>query len=221
MCDWLAGEVLVFDAQDGSEVVTSVPGLPFSDRLAAGWPARRYHAKRGSGSPEQKPDGASGRPLNEIVVDASGRVWVDMPGSMPGKERKPGTVTLVLPDGSSRQAADDVWFPNGMVISRRRHPRACRVARGPVDGLDGHREGDLVDRGVWVELGPGSDCICADASGANWYVSLPGHYCKRVATCGGMLDTVETDRSCFACVLGCDDGRSLFVVANRHGDGGA
>ncbi len=60
-----------------------------------------------------EPYGANGQPFNEIVVDAAGRAWVDMRGSMPWEEPKPGIVTVVLPDGSSRQVADDVWFPNG------------------------------------------------------------------------------------------------------------
>jgi len=66
--------------------------------------------------PDLSPYGATGQPFNEIVVDARGRAWVDMPGSMPWEDPKPGTVTVVLPDGSSRQVADDVWFPNGMVV---------------------------------------------------------------------------------------------------------
>jgi sugar lactone lactonase YvrE len=66
--------------------------------------------------PNLSPYGAPGQPFNEIVVDAAGRAWVDMPGSMPWEEPKPGTVTVVLPDGSCHQVADDLWYPNGMVI---------------------------------------------------------------------------------------------------------
>ncbi len=39
--------------------------------------------------PDLVPYGAAGQPFNEIVVDAVGRVWVDMPGSMPREERLP------------------------------------------------------------------------------------------------------------------------------------
>jgi sugar lactone lactonase YvrE len=66
--------------------------------------------------PALEPYGATGQPFNEIVVDAAGRAWVDMPGSMPWEEPKPGIVAVVLPDGTSRQVADDVWFPNGMAV---------------------------------------------------------------------------------------------------------
>jgi sugar lactone lactonase YvrE len=35
--------------------------------------------------------------------------------------------------------------------------------------------GELVDRRIWADLGPGSapDGICADADGAIWYASVP------------------------------------------------
>jgi sugar lactone lactonase YvrE len=31
-----------------------------------------------------------------------------------------------------------------------------------------------------------------------------------------VLDTVDVDRGCFACMLGGDDGRTLFIVANHY-----
>ena len=217
MCDWLAGEVLVFDAHGSREVVARVEGLPFSiDWLPDG----RLVATTPGGvvvGPEQEPYGAIGQPFNEIVVDAAGRVWVDMPGSMPWEERKPGTVTVVLPDGSSRLVADDVWFPNGMVVLG---DDTLVLAESHADRLTAWtitESGDLVDRRVWADLGPGSapDGICADASGAIWYASVPGQCCKRVAEGGEVLETVSADRGCFACMLGGDDGRTLYIVANR------
>jgi sugar lactone lactonase YvrE len=73
---------------------------------------------------------------------------------------------------------------------------------------------------VWADLGPDAapDGICVDAEGALWYASVPGQRCVRVAEGGKVLDTVEADRGCFACMLGGDDGRTLYIVAN-HFDG--
>lgn len=83
MCDWLAGEVLVFDDDGSREVVTRLDGLPFSiDWLPDG----RLVATTPGGlvaGPDLEPYGATGQPFNEIVVDAAGRAWVDMPGAMP------------------------------------------------------------------------------------------------------------------------------------------
>src|SRR5436190_23703102 len=223
MCDWLAGEVLVFDAQGNRDVAARVDGMPFSiDWLLDG----RLVATTPDGvvaGPELEPYGASGQPFNEIVVDASGRAWVDMPGSMPWEERRPGIVAVVLPDGSSRKVADDVWFPNGMAVLGE---ETLVVAESHADRLTAWTitdSGDLVDRRVWADLGPGSapDGICVDAEGAIWYASVPAQRCTRVAEGGEVLDTVSADRGCFACMLGGDDGRTLYIVANHYGESGA
>ncbi len=146
-----------------------------------------------------------------------------MPGSMPWEVPKSGAVTVVLPDGSSRQVADDVWFPNGMVVLGE---DTLVVAESHADRLTAWTitdSGHLVDRRLWADLGPGSapDGICADAEGAIWYASVPGQRCARVAEGGEVLDTVGADRGCFACMLGGDDGRTLYVVANHYTGSGA
>jgi sugar lactone lactonase YvrE len=82
---------------------------------------------------------------------------------------------------------------------------------------------ELIDRRVWADLGPGSapDGICADAEGAIWYASVPGQCCTRVAEGGEVLQTVVADRGCFACMLGGDDGRTLYIAANNWSGAGA
>jgi len=223
MCDWLAGEVLVFDAQANREVVARVSGLPFSidwlpdGRLVATTPSG---VVAGLGL---APYGGTGQPFNEIVVDAHGRAWVDMPGSMPWEDPKPGTLTVVLPDGSSRQVADDVWFPNGMVILGEDTLVLAESHRDRLTAWTITEAGELVDRRVWAELGPGSapDGICADAEGAIWYASVTGQRCTRVAEGGKVLETISADRGCFACMLGGDDGRTLYIVANHYSGAGA
>lgn len=222
MCDWLAGEVLVFDADASREVVARVEGMPFSiDWLPDG---RLVIATPGGVvvGPDLHPYGATGLPFNEIAVDHAGRTWVNRPGSMPWEERKPGSVSVVLPDGSDRQVADDVWFPNGMVVLGE---DTLVLAESHADRLTAWTitdSGGLVDRRVWAELGPGSapDGICADGEGAIWYASVPGQRCTRVEEGGKVLDTVDADRGCFACTLGGEDGRSLYIVANDYSTDG-
>jgi sugar lactone lactonase YvrE len=223
VCDWLAGEVLRFDGEGNREVVARVEGLPFS----VDWlPDGRLLVTTPNGvvvGTDLQPYGATGQPFNEIVVDAAGRAWVDMPGSMPWEDPKPGGVWVVLPDGSSRQVADDVWFPNGMAVL---DERTLVLAESHADRLTAWTitdSGDLTDRRVWADLGPGSapDGLCADAEGAIWYASVPGQHCTRVAEGGAVLDTVRADRGCFSCTLGGDDGRTLYVVANRYDEHGA
>jgi sugar lactone lactonase YvrE len=223
MSDWLAGEVLVFDADGTREVAARVEGLPFSidwlpdGRLVLTTPSGVVAGR------DLEPYGAPGQPFNEIVVDAAGRAWVDMPGAMPWEEPKPGIVGVVLPDGTYRQAADDVWFPNGMVVV---DDDTLVLAESHADRLTAWTitdAGELVDRRVWADLGAGAapDGLCADADGAIWYASVPGQRCVRVAEGGRELDRVEVDRGCFACMLGGDDGRTLYIVANNYDGTGA
>jgi sugar lactone lactonase YvrE len=223
MCDWLAGEVLAFSSAGEREVVARVEGLPFSidwlpdGRLVATTPAGLLAGA------DLSPYGAAGRPFNEIVVGADGCCWVDMPGSMPWEERKPGIVAVVRPDGSWEQVADDVWFPNGMAII---DDRTLVVAESHADRLTAWTigaGGTLTDRRVWAQLGADEapDGICVDASGALWYASVPQQHCVRVAEGGQVLETVSVDRGCFSCMLGGEDGRTLYVVANRYGPQGA
>src|SRR3954468_11498212 len=167
MCDWLAGEGLVFEAPGTPQGVARREALPFSmDWLPDG----QLLITTPDGvviGPRKAPYGATGQPFNEIVVDAAGRAWVDMPGAAPWEDSKPGIVAVVLPDGSSRQAADDVWFPNGMVVLG---DDTLVVAESHADRLTTWTitdEKQLVDRRVWADLGPKSapDGIYADAEG--------------------------------------------------------
>lgn len=223
MCDWSAGEVIAFDGDRTREVVARVSCLPFSiDWLPDG----RLVVTTDDGlvvGDDLAPYGGAGRAFNEIVVDRQGRAWVDMPGAPPGAPSVPGTVSVVEPDGSSRTVADDVWFPNGMAIL---DETTLVVAESHADRLTAWTitdDGDLVDRRVWADLGPGSapDGICVDAEGAIWYASVPGKRCARVAPGGRELQTVDVDRGCFSCMLGGPDGTTLFVVANDWSDHGA
>lgn len=224
MCDWLAGEVLAFDSAGARETVARVDGLPFSiDWLADG---RMLITTRDGVvvGPGLEPYGATGRAWNELVVDPGGRAYVNMPGSMPHEPSQPGVVGVVTPTGASRIVADDVWFPNGMAVVP--DGSTLILAESHAQRLTAFTiadNGDLVDRRVWADLGSGTapDGICVDHEGAVWYADVPNRRCVRVAEGGAVLQTVNADRGCFACMLGGDDGRTLFITANSWQDGQA
>jgi sugar lactone lactonase YvrE len=123
-------------------------------------------------------------------------------------------VVCVQPDGSVRQVADGLKWPNGMAVVD--DGRTLLVADSHAQQLvafDREDDGTLSRHRVWAELEHAPDGICADADGAVWVASVPGRHCVRVREGGDVLDTVAVDRGCFACMLGDQDGRTLFIAA--------
>src|SRR3954447_9736115 len=122
-------------------------------------------------------------------------------------------LVLVRPDGSVRQVADGLRWPNGMALVDR--GRTLVVADSHAEqlvGFDVAADGTLGRRRVWAAVAQAPDGICADADGAIWFASVPGRQCVRVGEGGGVLDTVDAGRACFACMLGGQDGRTLFMA---------
>jgi sugar lactone lactonase YvrE len=64
----------------------------------------------------------------------------------------------------------------------------------------------------WADLEHAPDSICVDADGAVWVATVPGRRCVRVREGGEVLNTVTVDRGCFVCMLGGEDGRTLFIT---------
>ena len=64
------------------------------------------------------------------------------------------------------------------------------------------------------------DGMCLDAEGAVWVADAVGNRVVRLAEGGEILDEIATGEGCFACMLGGDDGRTLFlcVAPDFHED---
>jgi sugar lactone lactonase YvrE len=160
--------------------------------------------------------GLSARPWNDITVDRDGNAYVGNVGfDFPFGEFSPGSIVLVRPDGMAQQVADDLAFPNGMVITA--DGSRLVVAESYASRLTAFSIGDdgtLSERRVWADLDGGvADGICLDAEGTIWYGD-PNGKCVRVQEGGQVLEVIELDKGCFACALGGLDGRTLFMMAN-------
>ncbi len=76
--------------------------------------------------------------------------------------------------------------------------------------------GSLSHRRVWAETGTDHpDGICLDAEGALWYADVGNKHCVRVREGGEVLQTLDLDRGCFACMLGGAASKTLFMVATE------
>jgi sugar lactone lactonase YvrE len=155
---------------------------------------------------------------NEIVVDSRANIYVNSVNFRFGQEDfRPGLIALVTPDGTVRQVADSIAFPNGMVVSPDNKTLVIAESfAGNLTAFDIADDGSLSNRRIWAELGGpgGGDGICLDADGAIWasvlYEDRPG--CVRVREGGQVLQRIDLQHACFACMLGGEDGRTLFMM---------
>jgi sugar lactone lactonase YvrE len=227
LCNWGAGELVAVDMDGRREVMArvettipfSIDWLPDGRLLIVSGPERLLLRREPDGSLELHGDlrELSELGFNELVVDERGYAYVNGAGFdlMGGGEFAPGRVAVVAPDGSVREVADNVAFPNGMAITADGSTLIVADSYGrDLTAFDIGADGGLSNRRTWAELGDGvPDGICIDAEGAVWYADVPNKRCVRVREGGELLDTVEADRGCFACMLGGPDGRTLFVLA--------
>ena len=226
--DWGANEVIAVDLAGQSEVVARVQSFPMCiDHLPDGRllivssADRRLLRQEPDGSLVAHADLASlgEHPWNDIVVDGRGNAYVNNIGfDFPGGEFAPGIVALVTPDGVVRRVADGLAFPNGMAVQPDNATLIVAESYGQkLTAFDIASDGSLFGRRTWAEVDNHPDGICLDADGAVWYGDVGNKRCVRVREGGEVLQMIELDRGCFACVLGGPDRRTLFMTVNEWG----
>jgi sugar lactone lactonase YvrE len=181
---------------------------------------------------------------NDMVVDAQGRAYVGNFGfGLFDKEPVRSTcLVLVTPDGTGRVVADELFFPNGMVITP--DGKTLIVAEtfaSRLSAFDIASDGSLEKRRVFAQLQVFPDGICLDAEGCVWVANpTPAGGFVRIAEGGVVRDQIsaqaevdapapagafadgEKGRAGYACMLGGDDRRTLFLLeafSSRPKDG--
>jgi sugar lactone lactonase YvrE len=159
-------------------------------------------------------------PCNDMVVDGKGRAYVGNFGYDRHEGEPPRTTCLVRvdPDGRVTRAAEDLFFPNGTVIT----PDGRTLIIGETQAhrltaFDVAPDGALDNRRVWASLDERvfPDGMCLDAEGAIWVSDARGSALLRVREGGTVDRTVSTGtRYAFACMLGGVDRRTLFVCTS-------
>jgi sugar lactone lactonase YvrE len=219
--NWGVQEILAVDLDGNREVIA--PGPKVAGYCIDWLPDGRLLVTGEQEVLRQEPDGAlvthadlAALPEspNEIVVDGRGNIYVNCVGFAFGREDfRPGVIGLITPNGSVRVVAEDIHFPNGMVVTPDNSTLIVAESwAARLTAFDIGADGGLSNRRVWADVQ--GDGICLDADGAIWAQVLQDGKatCVRVREGGEVLDQIELDRACFAAALGGPDGRTLFMM---------
>ena len=201
----------------GEEQPSGLGWLPDGDLLVVGMLGRRIlrydgtevtvHAELGHIATSH---------CNDMVVDRRGNAYVGNFGFDYGAGQAPtgAALALVRPDGSTLAVAEDLQFPNGAVIT----PDGTTLVVGETFGsrycaFTVATDGTLSDRRIWAEV-PGRmpDGCCLDTAGGIWFADAIRPEVVRVVEGGEITDAVEVPQRAFACMLGGDQGTTLFVI---------
>ena len=153
---------------------------------------------------------------NDMVVASDGTAYVGHFGfnHHAGEKPRPASLIRVSPDGEVSVAAPDLMFPNGCVIT----PDGKTLIAGETmasryTAFAIEADGTLSGRRTWAEM-PGMvpDGCTLDDQGTIWFADPVGNQVVRVREGGEILEKLPTPMGAFACMLGGDDGRDLYVL---------
>lgn len=222
--DFYSHRVVAVDMNGDAETIVEVPGqpsglgwLPDGRLLAVSMTDRKLLRLEHGGLVEHADLSAIATfHCNDMVVDSEGRAYVGNFGSdySTGEPLQAAKLARVDPDGGVSVAAEGLMFPNGAVIT----PDGGTLIIGEtfarcLTAFDHAADGSLSNRRVWANIEPHfPDGICLDAEGAVWVADPRGNCVVRVAEGGAVLQEISTgDRGAFACMLGGEDRRTLFI----------
>ena len=163
---------------------------------------------------------------NDMVVDTAGGAYVgnfgfDLHADMSKRgdqaviaDHPVAKLARINAKGEASVAAEDMHFPNGSVIT----PDGKTLIVGETLGgcltaFDIGPDGALSGRRLFVTTWPRvPDGICLDANGSIWVANALAPECVLYSADGEVLDIVQASQNCFACMLGGEDGKMLFMM---------
>ena len=163
---------------------------------------------------------------NDMVVDNKGNAYVGNFGfnSYSGEEIRGANLILIRPGQAPCVAADDLLFPNGTVIT----PDGKTLIIGEtyaarLTAFDINEDATLSNRRIWTDFTlnakegsvPVPDGMCLDAEGAIWVASPTTASVIRVKEGGEILDRIPVETNAYACMLGGEDLKTLFICTSN------
>jgi sugar lactone lactonase YvrE len=149
--------------------------------------------------------------LGDMVVDDAGRAYI-------GSQAFSGGIIVRLdPDDSATVVAEDLDFPNGMVITPDRKTLIVAESIGRrLTAFTIGEGGALGDRRVFADgLDGPPDGIALDAEGGVWTSMTLAHQFERITGGGAVTDRIDMgERVAIACALGGPERRTLFLLSS-------
>ncbi|KAI8686745.1 hypothetical protein LRP88_09376 [Fusarium phalaenopsidis] len=172
----------------------------------------------------------------DMYIDNVGRVYLDDTGArvLHGEDPSPGRLIMVDMDRTAKVAAENLVFPNALVITD--DGKSLFVAETFGQGLlkfDVGPGGELSNRqlfwspsslpdfaekeaaGKMVKIDGG----CLDAEGNIWLSLLGYDQFIRLDQQGNINARIRVSGHATACYLGGEDGKTLYLVVNQVPDG--
>ena len=168
----------------------------------------------------------SGFHCNDMVVDIDGNAFIGNFGfnTYDGEEIKPTNLILVRPGEEPVLAADNLFFPNGTVITPDNKTLIVgETYAARLTAFDKSEDGSLSNRRIWADLKvnaeegtvPLPDGMCIDEEGAIWVASPSTAEVIRVHEGGMISERIPVQTNAFACMLGGEDRRTLFICTSN------
>jgi sugar lactone lactonase YvrE len=240
--DFYRRAVFTYDTDGREEAVIEVEGqpsglgwMPNGDLLVVSMKDRRVLRASSAGTVAMHADvsALTAGHLNDMIVDRRGYAYAGNFGFDLMGGGAPATTGLVRvdPDGSASVAAEDLWFPNGMVITDEGTLIVAETFAARFTAFTIQADGTLTDRHVWAQVQPSPepgdtetmlgavtfapDGCALDADGHVWAANALGGVLCRVAPGGQIVEEVAVPEGLgvFACGLGGEDGRTLIACA--------
>lgn len=148
--------------------------------------------------------------LGDMVVDELGRAYI---GS---QALRGGRIVRVDPDDTVTVVAEDLDFPNGMVITPDRRLIVAESIGRRLTAFDLAAGGTLTNRRVFADgLDGPPDGITSDADGGVWTSMTLAHQFERITAGGEVTHRIDIgDRAAIACTLGGPERRTLFMLSS-------
>ena len=232
--DFYSHKVFSLDMNGNFEVIVEVPGqpsglgwMPDGTMLIVSMKDKKLLSFNNNALSEVADlSNLAGFHCNDMVVDNHGNAYIGNFGfnTYSGEEIRPANLILVRPGEDPCVAADDLLFPNGTVIT----PDGKTLIIGEtyaarLTAFDINQDATLSNRRVWADFTldadegnvPLPDGMCLDVEGAIWVASPSTAEVIRVKEGGEILDRIPVETNAYACMLGGDDLKTLFICTSN------